>query len=118
MDLRHDGDLSVGKSLDDPHLPQRSGTIQRLARDVSGELCQFRVCAGSRYRGPMAVPLDVEIVIVDPHGVVEIETGIFEFAPEGRHGGHSRVQLAKQLPVVVAARDGRGVEQDKSTNVQ
>ncbi|GAA3182737.1 hypothetical protein GCM10020255_077580 [Rhodococcus baikonurensis] len=118
VDFRHDGDLPVGEALDDPHLPQRAGPIQRLAGDVSGKFRQFRVRSRRGYRGPMAMPLDVEIVVVDPDRVVEIEARIFEFAPEGRHGGHPRVQLAEELPVVVAARNGCRVEQDKSTNVQ
>ncbi len=46
MHLREDRDLAVGQTLDDVHLPQRAGAIERDAGQVAGDLGQLAIAAG------------------------------------------------------------------------
>jgi hypothetical protein len=80
--FRHDGDVAAFEAFDDPHLPQRTRAVQRLAGDVAAEVGEFLATAGSRNRNPMDMSVDVEIGIVDPDWMVEIQPRIGELTAE------------------------------------
>ena len=73
VQLGHERHVAVLEALDDGELPQRSAAVERDAGDVADELTQLAEGAG-RGRGDAAdVAVEVEVLVLDPHRVVEPE---------------------------------------------
>jgi len=116
--LRHHGDGTVLEAFDHPHLPQRPGAVEGNARDVAAQLGQFVAAAGGGECDAMAVPVDVEVGVLDPHGVVEVELRVLQLAPERGNRFGARAELRLELGERVATRNRRHVENDDSADVE
>ena len=73
MHLRDDGDAALGHVLDDPHLPQRPVAVERTSGDVAHDLGQLVHRARRRRADAMEMVVEIELRVLDPHGVVEVE---------------------------------------------
>ena len=82
--LGEDRDLARLEALDDHELPERSRPVQRDPRHVTAQVGQLAVAAGRRQRHPVHVAVDVEVVVGDPHRVVDAERHLLELALEHR----------------------------------
>jgi len=118
MHLRHDGDGAVRGALDHPHLPEGDGAVHLLARDVAAQVGELLAAAGAGHRDPVHVPVDVELGVVDPDRVVEVQHGVVQFPPEDGHALRPGGELRLEGLEVVPARDRRDVEDDQPADVQ
>jgi len=64
-----DGEPVARHALDQVHLPQRSAAVERPALHARHELMQLSIGARAREGGPAYVVVEVEVLVVDPHGV-------------------------------------------------
>ena len=67
MDLQDHRDVIVGEAVDEPHLPQRSGSIERERLQPAHQRGELLVVAGPGKRCQADVVVDVEVLVVDPH---------------------------------------------------
>ncbi len=66
----------------------------------------------------MQVPVDVEILVVHPHRMVEVEPAVGELLPELRHRLDPQAERVAKPVEGVAAGHGRGVELEDRAHVQ
>ena len=98
MDLVDDRHPVVGQALDDIHLPQRVPTIQRGARDVADQLIQFATSTRSGHLYVANVVVQIDIVVLHPHRVMQLEGNVHKLVAKRRQGEQPRVRhLAEQL---------------------
>ncbi len=62
---------AVGEPFDHPELPERFSPVELLRHDARGQELQLRVVARAGQGGVADVVAEVEVVVVDPHGLVE-----------------------------------------------
>jgi hypothetical protein len=88
MDLRHHreaaglGALDIVEALDDVHLPERLREVERAgvqARDLDAELAPV---AGLGERDVSDVELEVEVRVLHPVGVVEVDRDVDDLLAE------------------------------------
>jgi hypothetical protein len=98
--LADDGEAAAGEAFDEVHLPQRPGPVQRPALHPGDQLGELMVVAGTGQRGAAHVVADVEVLVVDPHGVRQPAGHPADPLPVPRH---ERDALRDELdqPVVV-----------------
>ena len=118
--LGDEGDLAVLEALDDPHLPQGPVAVELAADDVGREIAQLAHAAGRGEGGPPQVVVDVELRIVDPHGVAEAQRHLDEAALEDGGQGDAVVDQLADAAEGVATGHRRGVEDrcDRHVHVQ
>ena len=115
--LREADDLVVVVPLDDPHLPQRPGPVQRQRGEVRGQGGELAVAAGLREGQPVHVALDVELLVPDPDRVVEAERHPTQLAGERRDVLDPSVDLRLHQLEGVRRRHGARVEHDQAAHV-
>src|SRR5581483_5956573 len=71
--LGDDADVAVLEALDDVDLPERPAPVELPAGDVAGQLGQLVIATGGRRGDAPQVVVEVEVGILDPHRVVQIE---------------------------------------------
>ncbi|SIK89941.1 Uncharacterised protein [Mycobacteroides abscessus subsp. abscessus] len=76
---------------------------------MSAHVRDLGLAAGRGQTDVMQVTVDVEVVVVDPHRVIQIQPAIGEFLPEGRDALDAFGQLGPQFLERVATRNGCGV---------
>ena len=87
VNLAHHRDSVAGEAVNQVQLPQRPGAVQRPGVDARHLLGQLSV-GPRRRQGDLAnVELEVEVRVVDPVGVVEVERHLRQPPPERRHEG-------------------------------
>ncbi len=69
--LGEDRDTTPLEPLDEVDLPQRPAAVERARGDPRDQLAQLVVVARARQRGAAYVVADLEVRVVDPHGVGE-----------------------------------------------
>ena len=69
MNLRDHRESIVLESLDKPHLPQRSPTIEVVLHDPRGQPLELSCIAGAGQAGVANMEVDAEAVVIDPHRV-------------------------------------------------
>jgi len=116
--LRHHGDLAVGQALDHPELPQRALAVQWLPGNVGARLGELLAIAGRGHGSAVQVAVDVEVRVVDPHGVIHVEGGVVQLPAKSRSRPGAQEQLVFQLVEGVTAWDGRRVEHQQTAYVQ
>ena len=117
MGLGDRGDVAVLEALDHVHLPQRAAAVERSAEDVGRELGQLGGAAGSRQGRPSHVVVDVEVGVLDPQRVVELERDLDEAPPERRQQVEPALDELDHLLEGVAAGDGGRVEDGRRRHV-
>jgi len=110
--------VGAGDVLDHPHLPQRAAAVQLQRGDVPADLGQLDAAARARQPDPVHVPVDVEIRVLDPYRVVEVERRVGQLLAELRHGRDALAEHLPHLVEAVAARNGGGVEFQHRAHVQ
>ena len=73
MHLADDGDSALGQPLDDRHLPQGLVEVERTRKDASDVLAQPVVVAGTCESRSPDVKRQIEVGIVNPHRLPEID---------------------------------------------
>jgi hypothetical protein len=63
-------------------------------------------------------PVDVEVVVLHPHRVVEVERTVGELLAESRHSLDAQRHFVFEAVERVAARHGRGIEFQNGAHVQ
>ncbi len=98
MDLVDDRDPIVGQTFGDIHLPQRAPTIQRGAHDVADQLIQFATPTGSGHLYVAKVVVQIDIVVLHPHRVMQLQRNVHKLVAKRRQGEQPRVRhLAEQF---------------------
>ena len=124
VNLRHHGEpaavVRVGARdvLDHPHLPQRATAVQRQRRDVAADLGELDAAARGGQADAVQVPVDVEVLVLHPHGVVEVQPVVGELLAELRHGLDAQRERVTQAVERVTAGHGRGVDLEDRAHVQ
>ncbi len=95
MDLADDGDATVGQALDEVHLPQWAVTVQRRAGNLADRLVEL--AAAARFLQPPRanVVVQVDVAVLPPHRVMELERDRDELIAE-------RIKLVESAPNDVA----------------
>ena len=97
VDLHEDGHPSIVEAVEHVHPPQRSTAIERHARDVADRLVELRAVAWRREQDAPDVVVEVEVGILDPHGMVEAERDIDDATAEGWDQDEPRPDRVAQL---------------------
>ena len=87
------------EALDEPHLPQRLGAVERLRVDPRGERAQLRLRAGRRQRGVAHVVLEVEAGVVDPQRTAGLDGREGELLAEARDEVEPRADVVREVVV-------------------
>ena len=102
--------MPVGQAVDEVQLPQRPRAIQRPRGDSRDLLADLGVRRGLGQRELAHVVLEVEVRIVDPVGVVEVERDAAQAPAERRQQrqalGHQRLHVLQLEPARRAGRVG------------
>ena len=78
-----DGDgVGFGEVLEDPHLPQGAGAVERAAAEGAAHLEHGAFVARFIDVDAADVGGDVEVVLLDPGGVAQVERGVVDLAPQ------------------------------------
>jgi hypothetical protein len=72
----------VGPALHHPHLPQWFAAVQGLGGDATADFGQFALPATRRQADAFQMPLDVEVGVLHPDRVVQIESAICQLCPQ------------------------------------
>ena len=104
--------------LDDPHLPQRAAPIERQRCDVAADLGEFDTTARRRQADAVQVSVDVEVLVLHPHRVVEVQPVVRQLLPELGHRLDSQFESVAQPVERVTAGHGRGVDLEDRAHVQ
>jgi hypothetical protein len=110
-------DPAALEPLGQPHLPQGAAAVELAARHVGGEVAQLADAAGGGERGPPHVQVDVEVGVVEPDRVVEVERHWREPPAELGDEVHPLPQEVLHLLERVAARHRGGVEDHERRHV-
>ena len=116
--LGEERDPAVRQALDDPHLPQRARPVQRDAGEVAAQRGQLALVPGLGQRRAVDVALDVEVVVVDPHRVVDVERDVAQLLTELGHRAHPGLDRVAHRDEGVATRHGLGVDHQHPAHVQ
>jgi hypothetical protein len=84
VDLREHRDVAVLHALDHPHLPERTGAVERDGGEPAHERGQLLAVAGRGQRGGPDVVVEVEVRVLDPQRVVQAEGHLGQPPPERR----------------------------------
>ena len=114
--LRDESHLAVVESFDEREVPQRSRTVEGDAGDVGDDLGDLSHRAGRACRDTVDVRLEVEVGILDPHGMAQIERDRHESATERFEQVHPVGQHLEQA-LVREALAGTRVEDERSHDV-
>ena len=117
VDLGDDADAVLLEALDDPQLPQGTGAVQRGAGDLPGHLAQLAAAAGGGAADAADVEVQVEVRVLDPERVRQVERHLAEPAGERRHQVEPASDELLEVLERVAAGDGAGVQHHRHGHV-
>ena len=109
--------ICAGHAFDDPHLPQRPATVQRQRRDMAADFRQLGPAARRRQTYAVQMAIDVEVVVIHPDRMVEIQRIVGELFTELWHRLHTERQRVAQPVEGVAARHRRRVQLHDRANM-
>ena len=110
-------DLAVGQPLDDPHLPQRLAAVQWDPSDVRAEIGELLLTTGRGHRHPVHMPFDVEIAVLDPHRMVEVQDRVPHLSTERRQRTDPSLQLVAHLRERITPLHRLGIQLDQPDDV-
>ena len=82
VDLAEHRDPAVGQALDEVHLPQRLAAVQRRAGDPADRLVELAATARAVDPVRTDVVVEVDLAVLPPHRVVELERDVDELVAE------------------------------------
>jgi hypothetical protein len=77
---------------------------------MSGDLTEFRPAPGCRKTDPMHMAVDVEVAVLHPDGMIEVQESVGQFLPERRYRPDPRRELVTETVVAVTAGNRRGIQ--------
>jgi hypothetical protein len=112
-----EGDLAVVQPLDDDHLPQRSAAVEQRGVQARDELLELVHRAGLAQRDVTDVVVEVDVVVLDPDRVGELERHRRELAREQPREMEALREHPLHRLVVVALVALRQLEQHQAADV-
>ena len=109
--------IGARHAFDDPHLPQRPAAVQRQRRDMAADLREFGPAARRRQPDAMQMAVDLEVVVIHPDRMVEVQRTVGELFAELRHRLDAERQRVAQPVEGVAARHRRRVQLHDRANM-
>ena len=113
--LGEDGEAVVGQALDDVALPQRPAPVERTADDAGHELGDLLVAPGRRHRGVAHVEVEVEVGVVDPVRVVEVERARCAGAGAAARGGAGAARSGGATTTAARSRGRRAARRSRGS---
>ena len=98
-------DLVVLHALEDIKLPKRAGAIEKLGMHPAHDALQRRAIMGSRKAAPEDMAVDIELVVLDPGGMIDVEGRFFQPCLEDRRDvqprGDHRLEFLEEVALVI-----------------
>jgi len=110
-------DPVVLEALDHPDLPQRASTVERDRCDAGCEFGQLPTASGSWSVHAMNVEVDVEVGVLDPDRMVEVERDVHQPASKRSDQVHALEDQLTDGLEGVAAGHGLGIEDRRHRHV-
>jgi hypothetical protein len=107
MDLVDDRDPVICQTLGDIHLPQRTAPIERCAGDLADQLIELPTSARSGHACTAEVVIQVDVVVLHPHRMVQLQRDVYELAAKRRQRHQPRIgRAAEQIEAVSTLQAG------------
>ena len=110
--------VGSAETLDRPHLPQWVPTVQGQGRQVAADFGQLGPATRRGQADAVQVAFDVEVFVLHPHRVVEVQKAVSQFLPEGRNRRDAQRQFIAQTFEAVATRNGGRVQLQHRAHMQ
>lgn len=117
VDLGDQGGLAAFQALDIVDAPQRHAAVEAGADDIADEVAELLHGAGPGQAAVAHMVLEVELRVLDPVRLVEVERGFEQAAPEHRQQVQARGDQLLDGLEAEAGRGGRGVEDGQAAHV-
>ena len=91
VNLVDDRDPVPRQSLREVHLPQRVAAVQRRAGDLADQRIEFAAPAGGRHAYLAKVVVEVDVVVLHPHGVMQLHRDVDELVAQRRQRHQPRI---------------------------
>jgi hypothetical protein len=117
VDLRVEADPAIGETLDHVELPERPAAVEQARMEPRGERLELGERARLRQHQIADVVVDVDVVVVNPDRIREVERHQRELAREDRREVHALRDVVLDRLVPVAAVVGRRLEQVQAADV-
>ena len=111
MDLGIEGEIAVLQPVDDEELPQRPRAVEQRGMQPPDQLLQLVHGAGPGQRHLADVVVEIDVVVLDPHRIGEVERHRGELVGEERRGVHPRGDHRAIFGGVVLAAVGGRLQQ-------
>ncbi len=109
MHLDHESDPVVLQPFDDPRLPQGTGAVERNRGDLCCDVGQLAASSGCGTADTSYVVVEVEVGVLDPHRVVELERHLDQSSAERGNHVQPRPDVLLDRVEAVAPLHGRHV---------
>jgi hypothetical protein len=93
---------AVGEPFDDIELPKRPAAVEQAGMQACGQRLQLFLRAGLGQHGVADVVVDIEVVVLDPHRVGQVEGHQRQLAREHRRQVQAPRQVLLDIVVPVA----------------
>jgi hypothetical protein len=107
VDLEVVGHLAVVEAVDHGDAPQRAVAVEQLRMQPSDAVFELRLGSGARQGEALHVVVEIDLVVVDPDRVGELQRHRRQLAGEHRHQVQALGQLAPKVVVEIALVAGR-----------
>ena len=98
-------DLVVLHALEDVEFPERPGAIQKLGVHPADDAFQRGAVIGCGKTAAEDMTVDVELVVLDPGRMIDVERGLFQTGFEDRRDvqprGDHRLEVLEEVAVVI-----------------
>ena len=105
MHLGIEPDLVVLHAFEDIELPQRARAIEKLGMHPADDTLQRRPVIGRRQAAAEDMAVDVELVVLDPAGMIDVERRLFQPRLEDRGNvqprGDHRLEVLEEVALVI-----------------
>ena len=98
-------DLVVLHAFEDIELPQRPGAVEQLGMHPADDALQRRAVVRRRQAAAEDMAVDVELVVLDPGGMIDVERRLFQPRFEDRRDmqprGDHRLEVLEEVALVI-----------------
>ncbi len=105
MHLGIEPDLVVLHALEDVELPERTGAVEQLGMHPSDDPLQRGAVVRRRKAAAEDMAVDIELVVLDPGGMVDVEGRLFQAGLQDRRDvqprGDHRLEVLEEVALVV-----------------
>ncbi len=105
MHLGIEPDLVVLHAFEDIELPQRPGAVEQLGMHPADDALQRRAVVRRRKAAAEDMAVDIELVVLDPGGMVDVERRLFQPRFEDRRDvqprGDHRLEVLEEVSLVI-----------------